>query len=107
MPALRRDVDAQGEIMSDTPTFPTPEDLKRLAAWRKDFESHCKNHPQVVTWGRGRRYQLCDDCLLAAENAGAREADATWSDLVYEEDSHMCRRDGSRIKTYRTTVRIK
>ena len=87
--------------------FPTEEDLKRLAIWRKDFESHCKNHPKVGTWGRGRRHQLCDECLLAAEQAGAREADATWADLVYEETHAMTRRDGWPFKYHRTTVRLK
>ena len=66
----------------------------------------CKNHPErdVVAPFADR---FCQECHDKAWNAGARQADAEWSDTVFEEDFESLRGDGTHFKTYRTTKRIK
>lgn len=70
---------------TSAPTFPTEADRKRLAAWRAHWESHCGNHPERAIDPEGKADRHCAECLHAARNRGAAQADAHWSDIVIEE----------------------
>lgn len=51
----------------------------------------CRNHPNRMNVAQFPD-RLCPECLVAAENAGARQADREWSQTKGHEDNRTVRR---------------